>query len=121
MRPYSCRVRDGERTMKTLIVGLIVSIGCLLPALAWSQSSLESPIGFVSGLGDVHGWICSAGNLTFTIDNGPPGALIYGASRGDTQGVCGDSNNGFITQFNWNLVGSGQHTIRVFNNGQDRK
>src|SRR5262249_22520968 len=39
-------------------------------------------------------------------------------SRDDTKGVCGHSDTGFIAEQNWNLVGNGQHTIRVFDNGQ---
>ncbi len=103
--------------MSKFLVGILLTL--ILAPPSYGQSSLETPGpgSFQSGLGYVVGWKCTAGNLTFTIDNGPPGLLIYGASRGDTQGVCGDSNNGFITQFNWNLVGNGQHTIRVFDNG----
>jgi hypothetical protein len=65
----------------------------------------------------VRGWKCTAGTLTFNVDNGPAAPLSYGSSRLDTQGVCGGGNNGFIAQENWNLVGTGQHTIRVFDNG----
>jgi hypothetical protein len=90
--------------------------------MVFAQSLLESPVGFVSGLGDIHGWKCDVvGKLTFIINNGisdgPPGQLIYGANRNDTQGICGDSDNGFITQFNWSLLPSGQYTIRVLDNG----
>lgn len=104
-----------QRTVATIFTLSLL----ILPLHAWGQASLESPAAgsFVSGLGDIHGWKCTAGNLTFTIDNGPPGLLIYGASRADTQGVCGKINNGFITQFNWNLAGNGPHTIRVYDNG----
>jgi len=98
---------------------LVVSLLLLCwPTLA--RAGLDSPFNGanLSGVGDIHGWICEAGNLTYSIDNGPPGALVYGVGRGDTQGICGDTNNGFIQQFNWNLIPTGQHTIRVFNNGQ---
>jgi len=66
---------------------LVIMMILLSPALSFGQAGLESPQngGQESGLGDVHGWKCSAaGPLTFTIDNGPPGVLIYGNSRGDT-------------------------------------
>jgi hypothetical protein len=71
----------------------------------------------VSGIGYVRGWKCTGGDLTFTIDNGPSAPLSYGGDRGDTLGVCGDINNSFITQYNWNLLSAGQHTIRIFDNG----
>lgn len=94
-----------------LLVGL-----CALWPLTVFAAVLESPTGFVSGLGDIHGWKCEkVGNLTFIIDDFPPGPLIYGVERGDTP--CADKNNGFVTLFNWNLVGPGEHTIRVFDNG----
>ncbi len=48
--------------------------------------------------------------------NGPAAQLAYGTSRNDTIPVCGDNNNGFGSLFNWNLVGDGQHTIRVYDN-----
>ena len=101
-------------------IRMLVGLCALWPMTVFAQQwNLESPIGFVSGLGDIHGWKCDVvGNLTFTINDGPPGQLIYGASRGDTQGDCEDSDNGFITQFNWNLLPSGQYTIRVFDNGE---
>jgi len=106
--------------MRKNLLAVVVFAGVCLPALLHAQSSLEVPQAgaFQSGLGYISGWKCSGGNLTFTIDNGPPGSLAYGISRGDTQGTCGDSNNGFISQFNWNLLTTGQHTIRVFDNGQ---
>src|SRR5262245_55484367 len=93
--------------------------GCtLLPALIHAQS-LDTPLpgSFVSGVGYVRGWKCSGSNFTYTIDNGPPVPLSYGGERGDTLGPCGDSNNGFITQQNWGLLPTGQHTIRVYDNG----
>jgi len=89
------------------------------PRPVWAQANLEIPAnGSVqSGIGMVSGWKCTAGTLTFTIDNGPAAPLVYGVNRNDTQGVCGDSNNGFIAQWNWNLVGDGPHTLRAFDDG----
>jgi len=92
-------------------------LGLVLPS--WAQGVLEtpSPDALQSGIGYVRGWKCTAGNLTFNIDNGPSAPLSYGSSRADTQGTCGHSNTGFIAQENWNLAGGGRHTIRVFDNG----
>ena len=105
--------------LRGLSIGLFISCVLFSPSVLFAQANLDTPLpgSFVSGIGYVRGWKCTAGNLTFTIDNGPPASLSYGSSRADTQGVCGDANNGFITQLNWNLVGTGQHTIRVFDNG----
>jgi hypothetical protein len=93
----------------------------LLPSFLHAQSHLETPSSnsFVSGLGFVAGWKCAGGNLTFSVDNGPAAPLAYGISRADTQEACGHGNTGFIAQENWNLVGNGQHTIHVFDNGKE--
>ncbi len=42
---------------------------------------------------------------------------VYGTERRDTTSVCGDSNNGFVLPFNWNLLGEGTHTARAFADG----
>jgi hypothetical protein len=42
----------------------------------------------------------------------------YGTSRADTRGTCGDDgNNGFGLLFNWNLLGSGTHTVGLSADG----
>ena len=41
----------------------------------------------------------------------------YGTPRGDTQGACGDSDNGFALLWNWNLLGDGEHTVRALADG----
>jgi hypothetical protein len=94
--------------------------GFAIPCAVWAQSALENPPngGPVSGIGVVSGWKCTAGTLTYTVDNGPPAQLAYGISREDTKSACGHSDTGFIAEQNWNLTGDGQHTIRVYDNGQ---
>jgi len=108
--------------MKQAVGGglLLFLLWALTPSLGWAQGALENPPdgSHQSGIGIVSGWKCTAGNLTFTIDGGPPAQLAYGISRADTQGTCGHSNTGFIAEENWNLAGNGQHTIRVYDNGQ---
>ncbi len=41
----------------------------------------------------------------------------YWEERRDTTSVCGDSKNGFVLPFNWNLLGEGTHTARAFADG----
>lgn len=81
--------------------------------------SLENPGGasFQSGIGVISGWVCSAGQITLTIDGGAPFPAAYGTSRTDTVSICGDANNGFGRLINWNLLGSGTHTVRAFADG----
>ena len=33
------------------------------------------------------------------------------------RGASGDSNNGFVLPFNWNLLGEGTHTVRTLADG----
>jgi len=84
-----------------------------------AQFNLDTPApgSFVSGLGFVAGWKCSGGNLTFSIDGGQQAPLVYKIIRGDTFGSCGDTDNGFLAQFNWSLASGGEHTIRIYDNG----
>jgi len=82
---------------------------------------LESPQpgATVSGIGLIRGWVCDAVNVEVEID-GDPDRLrrtAYGTSRNDTIGVCGDADNGFGLLFNWNLLGTGFHSIRVLADG----
>ena len=113
----------GKRLSANLVrLALVLTtlvLGFAAPRTVGAQSNLEVPaIGsFHSGIGYVSGWKCAAGALTFNIDGGPAAQLAYGISRKDTQEVCGDANNGFITEVNWNLAGDGTHTIHVFDNG----
>lgn len=102
---------------------LLVSVigGFAVPRSLWAQATLENPPSgsSQSGIGLVSGWKCTGGTLTFTIDNGSPAQLVYGTSRLDTANVCKNpGNNGFAYLINWNLAGNGQHTIRVFDSGQ---
>ena len=43
----------------------------------------------------------------------------YGTERPDTEGVCGDTDNGFGLLFNWNRLGAGQHTVRAYVDGEE--
>ena len=104
--------------MKQAVWGLaVICLGLFIPAAGSAQSALENPPngGKVSGISIISGWKCTAGVITFTIDNGPPGRLLHGVSRNDTATACSnDGENGFIAEWNWGVTGPGQHTIRVY-------
>lgn len=76
-----------------------------------------SPGTFQSGVGPVRGWVCNASRVEIELDGRASVPAVYGEPRGDTQGACGDTNNGFSLQVNWNDVGDGSHTIRVLADG----
>ena len=80
---------------------------------------LENPApgSFQSGLGLISGWVCDAQTISIRFDDGPPQEAAYGTSRGDTQGACGDTNNGFGLLFNWNLLDDGLHTVSASADG----
>jgi hypothetical protein len=101
--------------------GLIDAVDAV-QAAAGSPSNpglLENPQsnGFQSGISVVSGWVCQASHVTFQIDDGAALDAAYGTPRADTIGICGDANNGFGALLNWNLLGDGTHTLRVFADG----
>jgi hypothetical protein len=61
--------------------------------------------------------VCAAQHVTYRVDDGAQEDAAYGTPRGDTIGVCGDSNNGFGSLINWGLFGDGTHTLRAFADG----
>jgi hypothetical protein len=81
--------------------------------------ALESPKpgSTKSGIGLVRGWICDAGEVTVSFDNGTQKPVVYGNLRGDTLDACGDKNNGFELLWNWGLLEDGPHNIRIFADG----
>ncbi len=99
------------------IVGLIA----LFPLPLWAQATLENPQpgSFQSGIGLISGWACEANRIAVQFNTLPPVDAAYGTDRGDTQGICGDTDNGFGLLFNWNLLGDGTHTVRVLADGME--
>ncbi len=78
----------------------------------------ESPLegGLESGLGTIRGWFCTAQSVSADLD-GQRIDLAYGSDRPDTQGVCGDIDNGFAAAINWSLYSDGLHRITLYRDG----
>ncbi|MEW6296986.1 MAG: matrixin family metalloprotease [Thermodesulfobacteriota bacterium] len=96
----------------------ISGIQAAYPTSAPLVGALENPQsgGFVSGIGLISGWVCTASRVDLQID----GTLVqaaYGTTRADTRQVCGDENNGFGFLINWNNLGDGPHTVTALANG----
>jgi hypothetical protein len=91
----------------------------LLAQTAYAQGALENPEpgSPQSGIGQVSGWHCAARAVTVSFDGGVPLPAATGISRKDTRGACDDDNNGFVLQWNWNILGDGIHTVRAFADG----
>ena len=80
---------------------------------------LENPghRSFRSGIGVISGWVCDAETVEVQIrrERYP---MAYGTPRWDTEGVCGDTDNGFVTLFNFNHWWAGTHTARLVVDGK---
>jgi hypothetical protein len=104
---FSGQIRNGAAVTQ-------VSVSSL--ASSSTVAHLESPsLGSLeSGIGLIRGWVCDTTLVEIQIDDGELWPAAYGTKRPDTEAVCGDTNNGFGLTFNWNQVGDGPHTLRVF-------
>lgn len=73
----------------------------------------------MSGVLYVSGWKCPPNdNISIRFDGGTWLRAASKLPRGDTAGVCGnDGANGYILQFNFNLLGDGTHTVNVRQGG----
>ena len=69
-----------------------------------------------SGIGVLSGWVCEADTVEFEL-NGVLHQAAYGTERADTEEQCGDTDNGYGLLYNWNLLGDGEHTVRVLVDG----
>ena len=107
------------------VLRLCLGLLLLAPTLVHA-AVLENPSGGLSysGIGVVSGWKCDAdGALTvrfFDVDMLPLGGTIplaYRNERADTAGVCGDTDNGFVSIWNWANLGDGTFTAIVYDNG----
>lgn len=89
-----------------------------------------------SGIGLIRGWVCDAKKVVVEIEGGSPivpvsvrdpqatpaptvfrAEAAHGTIREDTIGVCSDIDNGYGLLFNWNRLGDGEHTLRVYADG----
>jgi len=105
--------------MRLLLGATICGLCCLLSLPSWAAGLLENPVSgsYQSGQGVIFGWFCDANTIEIVADGTIRVQAPYGTLRTDTQGVCGDTDNGFGFQVNWNDLGPGQHTIAVLADG----
>ena len=99
-------------------LGTVLYLGVLAASPSWA-AFLESPApaAVVSGIGFIGGWKCDASNITVTTDGGEHISVAMGQPRADTRPICGTTDNGFIQQINWALVGDGEHEAVAYDNG----
>ena len=100
---------------KLALAGLVLGVAVAQAAV------LESPArgAVLSGLGFISGWKCDASNITVVIDeNGEHLSVAMHQERGDLRRVCGGTiRHGFIKQFNWALLGDGEHVVVAYDGG----
>ena len=96
---------------------LLLSVVSVRPV--WAQATLENPQpnSSQSGIGVISGWACDANRIEIIFNETDIWQAGYGTRRTDTQGVCGDTDNGFGLLFNWNLLGDGIHTVQALADG----
>ena len=103
------------------IVKLLTTLLLLISVNALGQptGALENPSegSYTSGIYMFSGWVCEAKEVEIVIDGTSGLKAAYGTSRGDTQGICGDSDNGFGLLYNMSLLGTGEHTAVAFADG----
>ncbi len=83
------------------------------------SASQESPSAgsYESGIGIIRGWACNASTIEVEIDGGERMKAAYGTQREDTGSVCGRTDTGYGLTYNWNRLGDGEHTLRVYADG----
>ena len=92
------------------------------PAFSQPKGSLENPTNddYSSGIYMFSGWVCEAEEVEIYLETlAITVKAAYGTERGDTQGVCGDSDNGFGLLVNMSLLGTGEHTAIAYADGQE--
>jgi hypothetical protein len=91
----------------------------LTTATADAQGQLENPTtgSSQSGQGIISGWHCQATTIEIVVNGAIRVHAPYGTLRGDTRSACGDVNNGFGFQVNWNELGDGTHSLVVLADG----
>ena len=98
-----------------------VVIGLALLATTSRAGVVEVPLNGAtySGVLYVSGWKCPPNsNITISFDAGAPIPAASRIPRGDTASSCrNDGRNGYILQWNYNLLGDGAHTVSVWQGG----
>ena len=89
----------------------------LAPSTLLAAQESPSEGSYESGIGLIRGWVCDVSTVEVEIDGGERRLTGYGTRRGDTATVCGTANTGYGLTLNWNVLGTGLHTLRAFADG----
>ena len=102
-----------------ILMSAVLLLSLTLVSRVWAQATLENPQpgSFQSGVGVISGWVCNANTIEISFNSGPHLRAATGTIREDTQGVCGDTDNGFGLLYNWNRLGDGPHQVTAYADG----
>ena len=97
---------------------LAMAVGSSAYAQVFDSFLENPPAGSTeSGISLVSGWHCNAERIDLQIDGGRLIPVPYGSERRDTEGICGDADNGFGFLLNYSELGDGEHTITTYADG----
>lgn len=104
--------------MKAIFMLMVVALAS--PAFGQTRGNLEVPANhsWQSGIGFMSGWVCRGRNVEIVLNGVQRIPVARNIARGDTEAICGDTENGFITQWNWNLLGDSRHTAALVVDGR---
>lgn len=109
----------------TMRISRLAAAALFLALTACVRAAGAAPVGVLevpppdsnqSGIGVITGWVCDATRVVLRIDEHEVEAA-YGTGRGDTEAVCGDTDNGFGYLINWNALGDGPHRVEALADG----
>ena len=96
---------------------LIAALAAYQTVYAEGALEIPQPDSSQSGISVVSGWHCDAKVIEVEFDGGQRMPVAYGTTRNDTQGPCGDTNNGFSLLWAYGLLGTGNHTVVAYADG----
>ena len=113
------RINDMRQQLLKRFFSIATVIAALQASSVLANGALENPAAgsTQSGIGMFSGWNCEAENIEIEFTGGTKLSAAYGTARGDTASICGDSDNGFGLLFNFNNLGSGEHTVIALADG----
>jgi hypothetical protein len=108
--------------LRAVLTSALGALAATLALGAAAQSNFEAPAEgkSISGLALFSGWVCEAESVQIEFDlNGAVLDAAYGTDRGDTESVCGDTNNGFSLLFNFGNFPTGEQTVKLLVDGEE--